>query len=951
MIAAICTFGQMMGRRWPGRSPNRSARRVRYTASLMLIASLLVVGLAGCGGFTTYGSGSSSQNSSVTLTSSASSLSFGQQRVGTASAPQTVTITNTGSATANLTSVSCSGSSFAYAGTAMPTSLAASMTFPVPIVFNPTAPGSVSAQCTLASNASNSPLYLTLTGTGTAPIIGVSPSSISFGNQTIGATSASQNLTVSNTGQIALSVSQVTTSPSQFAYTGPTAPYQIASGASVTYQISFTPAAAQSYSGSLNVTSNTFSGSGAVPLSGTGVSATTGFNVSPSSLSFGNQAVNTTSAAQPVTVTNSGTTAITITAVSTAAPFVVTGFTGSATINPGVNLPLAVTFTPTTLTTSSGTLTISASSGGLPLPNQTVTLTGTGITQSSGVPICGKQNDGVNRIPADWATHVGPGKGGSYTDITYGCAIHQVTNAVIDSANNPESFHIYHSKMSVTNANDTFLMLVRQGGPVVVDMSGNWVVTDSTMHPFVNGSQSPPDWSPTDPNSFYYANGNSLMKGTITGLPSCISPTAGANGTACGLQITTVKTFTQYARVGRPDAADISMDGNHIYIAGWPCASGSCTFDMLITDLNGNITLPPFTTPSNDTPFGGPCAGDVSVQPGCVHGSFISPDNKLMIGFHPDQVVPYGGMQEWTGYTGTGVQAIIVQTGGSGYSSAPTVTVSGANCSGVSATANISGGAVTSVMVNAPGTCNDPAVTGPTVSFSGGGGSGASAWAEMAWVCLECQSTGGSHHAHGYWTDGVTPVFGWSCTGGTCGDPSTPTSFTNPCPSPDQYNDFVMINMVTWRPIGGNGGCLIHPIPPTEVSWQQNGATEPYLLFSFFDGRTPGPELFNNDPNYVSPVLTSQNCTQSATGWCIYEDEIMAIRVDAANTNSSMYRLAYAYSRSHAGSNFAAIPSASLSRDGKYVVFNSTMNFNQTGCGTVGGGTNCVDVFWIQILP
>ena len=930
----------------------RSRSGFRCILSVMLLATVLL-GLSGCAGFTQASSTNTNSQAdpSVTLVSSASSLSFGQEQVGKTSAPQILTITDTGTAAANLTSVTCSNSSFAYAGTAIPTSLSASQSVQVPIVFSPSTPGPVTAQCALVSNASNSPLNVALTGSGTAPVIGVNPSSVSFGNQTINSTSASASIAISNTGQVALSVSQVTISPSQFVYTGPTAPYQISPGNSVTYDVNFKPSATQSYSGSVTISSDTFGGNGSVSLSGTGVSQTTVLNVSPSSLGFGNQLVNTTSPSQAVTLSNGGTSALTITGVTAAAPFAVTGFNGSTTLNPSQSLALSVTFAPTSSVTSNGTLTISASSNGTALSNQTVGLTGTGVTSSGGVPICGKQNDGVNRIPADWATHVGPGKGGSYTDITYGCVVHQVTNAVLDSANNPESFHIYHSKMSVTNANDTFLMLVRQGGPVVVDMSGNWVVTDATMHPFVNGSQSPPDWSPTDPNSFYYANGNSLMKGTITGLPSCISPTAGASGTACGLQITTVKTFTQYARVGRPDAADISMDGNHIYIAGWPCASGSCTFDMFITDLNGNITLPPFTTPSNDPPFGGPCAGDVSVQPGCVHGSFISPDNKLMIGFHPDQVVPYGGMQEWTGYTGTGVQAIIVQTGGSGYSSAPTVTISGANCSGVSATANISGGAVTSVTVNAPGTCNDPAVTGPTVSFSGGGGSGASAWAEMAWVCLECQSTGGSHHAHGYWTDGATPVFGWSCTGGTCGDPSTPTSFTNPCPSPDQYNDFVMINMVTWRPIGGNGGCLIHPIPPTEVSWQQNGATEPYLLFSFFDGRSPGPELFNNDSNYVSPVLTSQNCTQSATGWCIYEDEIMAIRVDAANTNSSMYRMAYAYSRSHAGGNFAAIPSASLSRDGKYVVFNSTMNFNQTGCGTVGGGNNCVDVFWIQILP
>lgn len=69
------------------------------------------------------------------------------------------------------------------------------------------------------------------------------------------------------------------------------------------------------------------------------------------------------------------------------------------------------------------------------------------------------------------------------------------------------------------------------------------------------------------------------------------------------------------------------------------------------------------------------------------------------------------------------VQAIGIQNGGSGYTSAPTVTVS-APVAGVTATATaaITGGVVTSITVTNGGSGY---TTMPTVTLSGGGGSNA----------------------------------------------------------------------------------------------------------------------------------------------------------------------------------------------------------------------------------
>ena len=77
--------------------------------------------------------------------------------------------------------------------------------------------------------------------------------------------------------------------------------------------------------------------------------------------------------------------------------------------------------------------------------------------------------------------------------------------------------------------------------------------------------------------------------------------------------------------------------------------------------------------------------------------------------------------------TAAGIERIEVTAGGTGYTSAPTVTISG-DGTGATATATVSGGAVTAVTVTGKGT-NYRVVD---VTFSGGGGSDAAARAVLA---------------------------------------------------------------------------------------------------------------------------------------------------------------------------------------------------------------------------
>jgi hypothetical protein len=74
------------------------------------------------------------------------------------------------------------------------------------------------------------------------------------------------------------------------------------------------------------------------------------------------------------------------------------------------------------------------------------------------------------------------------------------------------------------------------------------------------------------------------------------------------------------------------------------------------------------------------------------------------------------------------VNSLSIAAGGTGYTSAPTVTFTGGGGSGAAASATVSGGAVVSITVTSPGSGYTSV---PTVNFTGGGGTGASAVANL----------------------------------------------------------------------------------------------------------------------------------------------------------------------------------------------------------------------------
>jgi polyisoprenoid-binding protein YceI len=209
---------------------------------------------------------------------SPSSYNFGNQVVGTTSSAAPITLTNTGNVTLNITSVTIAGTNsgdFTQTNNCGAT-VAAGASCTLSVTFTPTASGSRSGSLTITDNASPATQTVSLTGTGTAPVVGLSPASLTFPAQAVGTSSSAQSVTLSNTGSATLSITSITAS-GDFSQTN-TCGASLAASASCTLSVTFTPTASGSRSGSLTITDNASPATQTVSLTGTGTAPVVGLS-------------------------------------------------------------------------------------------------------------------------------------------------------------------------------------------------------------------------------------------------------------------------------------------------------------------------------------------------------------------------------------------------------------------------------------------------------------------------------------------------------------------------------------------------------------------------------------------------------------------------------------------------------------------------------------------------
>jgi hypothetical protein len=348
------------------RFANTWGKRKLFGLFALLALLLAVTGLSSCAGVTgaasetKAGTGTQDPPASVgILTPNATTVAFGSILMNT-TATVPVTLTNTGTASVTISAAAASGTGYSINGLSAGQVIGAGQNASFNAAFTPTSAGTPSGAITITSNAQSSPLSITLSGTATqtqAQLV-ISPTSVSFGNVAVGSNST-QTITLTNTGNATLTISAAGVSGTGYSASGVSAGQVIAAGQNATFTAKFAPTVSGSPSGVISISSNAPGSPATIALSGTGAQGV--LSPSPASVGFGSILINTSSTI-PMTLSNTGTASVTISAASASGTgYSISGLSAGQVINAGQNASFNAVFAPTSAGSPSGAITISSS--------------------------------------------------------------------------------------------------------------------------------------------------------------------------------------------------------------------------------------------------------------------------------------------------------------------------------------------------------------------------------------------------------------------------------------------------------------------------------------------------------------------------------------------------------------------------------------------------------------
>ena len=328
---------------------------------------------------------------SPSLSISPGGVDFGDVTVST-NAFKVITLVANGSVPVTVNSVVVAGASFSSAVQGLPRTLQPSQQMSVQVKFDPAAEGNATGTVTVSSNsAGNATSVVSVRGNGVAPAVpslAGSASSLSFGKVTVGA-QATKVVTVTSTGTAPASITggSLTGTGYSATYAGVpvgslSSPITLQPGQQVNFNVAFDPTKVGASSGQLSLATDTGSPVD-VSLTGMGTAAASpALTLSATSLDFGDVQVNAQSVLQ-LTLTSSGTAPVTISSsaiagksfqiASVAYPAGINGW--PATLNPGQQITLSLTFAPETVGAATGSLTVNSDASG---GTASVALSGTG---------------------------------------------------------------------------------------------------------------------------------------------------------------------------------------------------------------------------------------------------------------------------------------------------------------------------------------------------------------------------------------------------------------------------------------------------------------------------------------------------------------------------------------------------------------------------------------------
>lgn len=307
---------------------------------------------------------------------------FGPTTVGEPTT-RVVTVTSTGELPLEVSGVTFSGTNanqFSVAGNDCAVAATASGgTCDITVRFLPTTAGAKTATLNVASNA-GSPASVQLAGATGTPTL-TAPASVSIPSTPVGATGAA-DVAVSSSGAGALEWNGAALSganANQFELRDGCAVAELVGPEPCTVEVLFKPTNTGNKTATLTL-KTVGQPDKAVAVSGTAVAATRVTSTSPASLSFDPQTIATSSAPQPVTITNTGNSQLIVSmdtfSVSPSGEFSA-AYDCPSPLAPGEECAIDVLFRPTAVGTRNATLSIV--SNGL---TKTVPLTGTGTAAS-----------------------------------------------------------------------------------------------------------------------------------------------------------------------------------------------------------------------------------------------------------------------------------------------------------------------------------------------------------------------------------------------------------------------------------------------------------------------------------------------------------------------------------------------------------------------------------------
>ncbi len=274
-----------------------------------------------------------------------------------------VTLSNTGANAFNL-SISITGD-FGQT-TDCGSTLSASASCTVTVTFTPTLTGPRTGSLKIAAAGPASPLVVRLFGAGISgpvgPKVSFSRTAMHFGSQGVGGSSGPSAITLTNTGDATLTVTSVTAGGD---YSQTNGCGSVAVSGTCTINVTFTPSTTGSRAGVITIVDDATGSPHVIRLFGLGTSGTApATSFSSASVNFGNQPMGVTSAGKMVTVTNTGSSTLTITAVTAAGDFSASGCVTS--LAPSANCTITITFTPTATGLRNGSVALTDNAAGSP---------------------------------------------------------------------------------------------------------------------------------------------------------------------------------------------------------------------------------------------------------------------------------------------------------------------------------------------------------------------------------------------------------------------------------------------------------------------------------------------------------------------------------------------------------------------------------------------------------